>query len=159
MSQIYPFSAESGKRLCSQFYLSGTEYPESGCPVYPCIHTESRDIDWLEDQEDLHKSPNFHELIWHSYYHRDDFNAFKSELSPKAYSGAIEMMYRCERLVNKREVIEAERKVVRKLRNRERREYFAYWDSFTQQQLTKFRKDPVFRQAERRYIRLKRRVR
>jgi hypothetical protein len=151
----YPLSA-SGYRKCSLFYLSGSETrPNRGCKVYPCIHTETHDLDWLADREDNLARPQLREFSWRCYYNPEllvSQEAAAFEAQERAQMPLI--MARCGRLMNKQGIICADILFHHTMMWEERDKYFKYWESLTEAQLTEFRKDPHFIRKERLFRRL-----
>ena len=152
---FYPISAIS-ERPCSEFYLSGADiHPDSGCEFYPCLHTESHDLDWLADTEDLVKRPLFNSLIWVLHRHPEELEGIKRKLTAVEYTELLSAVSRCQRLDNKKDKIRADFWVHERMMEDEQRRYYEYWNSLTEEQLEMFRQDPAFYEKERLYAQRK----
>ena len=150
---LYPFSAFSNNRTCCEFYLSGADiHPDSGCDHYPCMHTESHDLDWLADTEDLYKRPLFRAFIWVLYRNPDELENVEQELKAREFDELERAVDRCQRLEDKGDKIEADFEAHERMIEDEQKRYFAYWNALTKEQLENFRQDPVFREKERLYL-------
>ena len=60
---LYPLSVEYGFRWCVRFYLTRGDLDQT-YRYYPCIHSESHNIDWVEDRELELQDPIIRTMIW-----------------------------------------------------------------------------------------------
>src|SRR5271170_3727269 len=82
----YPLSAHPNRRQCGIFYCSGAT-PGSACPIYPCMHTVSRDLDWLEDQEDQLKNRKLYDALQEMYHaQQGSVNIYRDQIPEKAFN-------------------------------------------------------------------------
>jgi len=125
------------------------------CATYPCLHVESHDVDWLSDREDKWSKPYLHMLMWTCCRNPEVLQTCREEMRPARFA-KLEFGYqRCLRLEAKWETIEADLEAHERHFMQERLSYFAYWESFTADQLAEFRKGDIFNQNYERYIETK----
>ena len=77
--------------------------PWDVCDEQPCRHTLCRDPDWLADMEDYHSNREFHRTLWNIFRHPSTRAAIQDDLSKYA-----DKLDRCQRIMDKREQINAE---------------------------------------------------
>lgn len=148
----YPVSSKA-KRYCWQYLISGAHIPRGeSCPIYPCIHTPCQDLDWLADREDSLAREDYHILVGVCFRNPKVFKELKPLLTAEKFSSISRGVERKRRLQKKRDKIQHDSEEHNKMRADERERYFAYWDSFTMEQLIEFKKDPEFRRRYDKYM-------
>src|SRR5271170_2853208 len=140
----YPVSSLAEHRLCCWFFQSGTSSSSSVCTFYPCLHTASRDIDYLDDREHRLNDPVFHAILWACFRSPNFDEKFEAVVLNDTHRKFKTLLERCRRLEDKKHKIEEDESNLKKLMDRESISYFQYWNSFTREQLERFKHDPMF---------------
>jgi hypothetical protein len=130
----FPISSTKD-RLCCRFPLSGL--PRGGrCEEFPCMHTETYDLDWLSDIEEHHSNKLLHTLMWVCYRHPEILEECKA-LEPALFQQLEAGYHRCQRIQAKEEKIEADYDEHQRRLMDEVRRYFAYYEGGPTGRVTK----------------------
>ena len=105
-------------------------------------------LGFLSDREDQWTNPDLHMLMWTCCRNPEVLQACKVGMSPTRFA-RLESGYRD---VCKREARNAGFEAHEQRMTAERLAYFAYWESFKEEQLAEFREDEVFEKRYESYL-------
>ena len=108
----FPLSAAWQRFDCAQFQLEE-------CTTFPCEHTPCKDVDYLEDGEELFRDSRFFTSLWEAFdslQTPSKLKQLKSQTSPERWLEFEARFDRCRRIEAKRDQFERdERKHMERL--------------------------------------------